>query len=74
MVNCLVDTVKYSLKLAGGDRFATWTDASFDNTVDRRSSHGNVMVLFGGAIGWKANKQDTVTTSTTEAEVLNLEP
>jgi len=26
--------------------------------------------LFGGPVAWKANKQDTVTTSTTEAELL----
>jgi len=30
------------------------------------------MTLFGGAIAWRANKQDTVTTSSTEAELLSL--
>lgn len=30
------------------------------------------MKLFGGVIGWRANKQATVTTSTTEAELLAL--
>ena len=30
------------------------------------------MVLFGGIIGWWANKQNTVTTSTTKAELLSL--
>ena len=30
------------------------------------------MKLFGGPIAWRANKQDTVTTSSTEAEVLAL--
>jgi hypothetical protein len=30
------------------------------------------MKLFGGLIGWRANKQDTVTTSTTEAKLLAL--
>ena len=30
------------------------------------------MKLFGGTIGWRANKQETVTTSTTEAELLSL--
>ena len=30
------------------------------------------MQLFGGLIGWRANKQQTVTTSTTEAELLAL--
>jgi len=30
------------------------------------------MKLFGGLIAWRANKQGTVTTSTTEAELLAL--
>lgn len=30
------------------------------------------MRLFGGRVDWKANKQATVTTSTTEAELLSL--
>ena len=30
------------------------------------------MKLFNGLVGWRANKQDTVTTSTTEAELLAL--
>ena len=30
------------------------------------------MKLFRGLIGWRANKQDTVTTSMTEAELLAL--
>src|SRR3546814_14195597 len=30
------------------------------------------MQLFGGTIGWRSNKQSTVTTSTTEAELLAL--
>jgi hypothetical protein len=30
------------------------------------------MKLFGGVIGWRASKQETVTTSTTEAELLVL--
>jgi hypothetical protein len=40
--------------------------------MDRKSSQAYVMVLFGGVIGWRANKQNTVTTSTTEAELLSL--
>lgn len=55
------------------DDFIIASDASFaDNTVDRRSSQAYIMQLFGGVIGWRANKQDTVTTSTTEAELLAL--
>jgi hypothetical protein len=49
------------------------SDASFaDNSTDRRSSQAFVMKLFGGITSWRANKQDTVTTSTTEAELLAL--
>ena len=50
------------------------TDASFaDDPDSRRSSHGYIMMLYGGPIVWKAVLQDTITTSTTEAEVLGLE-
>ena len=50
------------------------SDASFaDDIEDRKSSQGYVIKLFGGPIVWKASKQNTVTTSTTEAELLALE-
>ena len=49
-------------------------DASFaDDPETRRSSYGYIVMLFGGAILWKAARQNTVTTSTTEAELLALE-
>ena len=32
-----------------------------------------MVLLYGGPVVWKASKQDTVTTSTTEAELLGLE-
>jgi len=57
----------------GARAFICASDASFaDNTVDRKSSQGYIMMLFGGPIAWRANKQDTVTTSSTEAELLAL--
>lgn len=61
----------------GGTRFLKSflcaSDASYaDNTIDRKSSQGYVMMLFGGPIAWKATKQSTVTTSSTEAELLAL--
>src|SRR6266436_2742762 len=53
--------------------FVCASDASFaDNTLDRKSSQGYVLKLFGGPVAWRANKQDTVTTSSTEAELLAL--
>jgi hypothetical protein len=61
------------LQFGGSDELVVASDASFaDNTVDRKSSQGFILKLFGGAIAWRANKQDTVTTSTTEAELLSL--
>jgi len=61
------------LQLGHGEDFEIATDASFaDNTIDRKSSQAYAMKLFGGLIGWRANKQGTVTTSTTEAELLAL--
>ncbi|KAK1920498.1 hypothetical protein P3342_002798 [Pyrenophora teres f. teres] len=38
----------------------------------QEESQGYAIKLFNGLIAWKANKQDTVTTSTTEAELLAL--
>lgn len=48
------------------------TDAAFADNRDRKSSEGYVMKMFGGVVDWKACKQKTVTTSTTEAELLSL--
>jgi len=49
------------------------SDASFaDDPETRRSSQGYLFQLFGGAIIWKAVRQSTVVTSTTEAEMLAL--
>jgi hypothetical protein len=49
------------------------SDASFaDDVTTRRSTEGKVFQLFGGTIDWSSKKQTTVTTSTTEAEMLSL--
>ena len=49
------------------------TDASFaDDPETRRSCQGYLIQLFGGPVVWKASRQTTVTTSTTEAELLAL--
>ena len=47
-------------------------DASFANSPDRRSVQGYTFKLFGGVVDWSSRKQATVTTSTTEAELLAL--
>ncbi|KAJ5908749.1 hypothetical protein N7495_001431 [Penicillium taxi] len=48
------------------------SDASFGDHPDRKSSAGMICMLYGGPVDWKASKQKTVTTSTTEAELLGL--
>jgi hypothetical protein len=46
-------------------------DALFgDNSINEKSSQAFVIKLFGGLISWKANKQDTVITSTIKAKFL----
>jgi hypothetical protein len=49
------------------------SDAAYgDDHATRRSSEGYVFRLYGCPIDWRAIRQDTVTTSTTEAELLAL--
>jgi hypothetical protein len=55
------------------DHFQAASDASYaDDIATRRSTEGYVFFLFGGPIEWRCTKQKTVTTSTTEAELLAL--
>jgi hypothetical protein len=61
------------LRFGGQDNLIIASDASFaDNNTNRKSSQAFAMKLFGGLIGWRANKQDTVITLTTKAELLAL--
>jgi hypothetical protein len=49
------------------------SDASFaNNSTNRKSLQAFTMKLFSGLIGWRTNKQDTIITLTTEAELLVL--
>ena len=52
--------------------FECYSDAAFADNSDRKSSDGFLFTLYGGPIDWKASKQATVTTSSTEAELLAL--
>ena len=53
--------------------FQASSDASYaDDKETRRSTEGYLFLLFGGPIDWRSTKQTTVTTSTTEAELLSL--
>jgi Reverse transcriptase (RNA-dependent DNA polymerase) len=52
--------------------FLVYSDAAFADNLDRKSSDGYLFMLYNGAIDWRASKQTTVTTSSTEAELLAL--
>ena len=68
----------YALEM-GGDiddgipALSSASDASYaDDRITRKSSMGWLFILFNGLIDWSATLQKTVTTSTTEAELLAL--
>jgi hypothetical protein len=52
--------------------FSCSSDAAFADNSDRKSSYRYLFKLYRGPIAWKATKQQTVTTSSTEAELLAL--
>lgn len=57
-----------------GEILVIASDASFaDDEKTRRSSQGYIIMMYGGPVVWKSSRQDTVTTSTTEAELLALQ-
>jgi hypothetical protein len=57
----------------GTPLFTSSSDASFaDDATTRKSTEGYLFQLFGGPIDWRCIKQKTVTTSTTEAELMAL--
>ncbi|KAJ6030953.1 uncharacterized protein N7446_007597 [Penicillium canescens] len=65
--------IEYSAQLDSEiDSVQLASDASYGDHEDRKSSAGYICQVYGGPVDWKATKQRTVTTSTTEAELLGL--
>jgi hypothetical protein len=65
--------LEYSNEQPRQEVFQAASDASFaDDQETRKSSQGFILSLFNGPVAWQASKQKTVTTSTTEAELLSL--
>ena len=63
----------YLSKTTLRDEFYGASDASYgDDHSTRKSSEGWMFFLFKGPIDWKATRQQTVTKSSTEAELLSL--
>lgn len=64
--------IQYSAE-ATDTTFMCASDAAFgDNVPSRKSTEGFLFTLFGGPIHWRSTKQKTVTTSSTEAELLAM--
>ena len=65
-------SIKFDTQIVDSQRiFLASSDASFANDPNTcQSSQGYTFMLFNGAIDWKTSKQRTVTTSSTEAELL----
>ena len=64
--------IEYGPILPNDPLFILASDTSFTDNSDRKSSEGYIAKLFNRPIDWHARKQKTVTTSTTEAELLAI--
>lgn len=64
--------IEYAAGVEGVESVQFASDASYGDHADRKSSAGYICQMYGGPVDWKASKQPTVTTSTTEAELLGL--
>lgn len=75
-ISYLYSTRNYAIEYSGQDHgqlFLCSSDAAYgDDEQTRKSSDGYLFQLFGGPIDWRAAKQRTVATSSTEAELLSL--
>lgn len=66
-------TIVYDILYDPRTVFLASSDASFaDDPATRYSSQGYGFKLFNSMIDWRASKQKTVTTSSTEAELLAI--
>ena len=67
--------IEYSVSIEGDQQqiFLCASNAAFaDDHQTRKSTGGSLYMLFGGPTDWRSAKQKTVTTSSTEAELLAL--
>jgi hypothetical protein len=75
-ISYLYGTRSLAIEYAGSSDQETLicaSDAAFaDDPTTRYSTEGYLFQLYGGAIDWRSAKQKTVTTSSTEAELLAL--
>jgi hypothetical protein len=75
LISYLAETKNLSIEYSGdaATPLVVASDASFaDDKTTRRSTQGYLISLYHGPIDWASQRQKTVTTSTTEAELLAL--
>ena len=75
IVQYLIDTSHYKLRLGGGDRMNVqiFSDADWaGQSDDGRSMTGGVLMFCGGAIAWSSRRQSTVALSSMESEFIAL--
>ena len=73
VISYLASIKNLALHFGGFDNLKVVNDVLFaDNTLDQKSSQAFIIKLFRGLISWRVNKQDTVITFTTKAELLIL--
>jgi hypothetical protein len=65
-------SIEYSPMQDDQPTFVYVSDTSYADNIGRKSSEGYIAYLFNRPIDWTARKQKTVTTSTTEAELLAI--
>ena len=68
----LKGTISTKLSFTKREELCGYSDSSYGESDDRKSTTGFVFVINGGAIDWKAKKQPIVTCSSTEAEYVAL--
>jgi hypothetical protein len=71
MLRYLRGTIDYGIKYDGskGATMEAWTDSSWgEDPDDAKSTNGYLIVMAGAPVGWKTAKQQSVATSSTEAE------
>ena len=73
LVGYLRNTPDYQMIIRGGGmEIRGWTDASFAEDGDRKSTSGYVVKIGLDTIAWGSKKQSTVATSTLEAEYVAM--
>jgi hypothetical protein len=75
LLRYIVGTRKYGIALGGSDvGLVGYVDADHQGCLDsRRSTTGWAVVFKGGLIGWKSKRQNTISHSTAESEIMALD-